>query len=48
MKRQQIAAGNWKMNTTVKEGVKLASAIAKKTKKEDVVSTSVWRLLSNF
>ncbi len=32
MKRQQIAAGNWKMNTTLKEGVRLASAVAKNTK----------------
>jgi len=37
MKRQQIAAGNWKMNTTLKEGVRLASAIAKKTKTGDAL-----------
>ena len=29
MKRQQIAAGNWKMNKTYKEGRALANAIAK-------------------
>ena len=37
MKRQQIAAGNWKMNTTLKEGLRLASAIAKKTKPTDAL-----------
>ena len=37
MKRKQIAAGNWKMNTTLKDGTKLASAIARKTKKEDAL-----------
>lgn len=37
MKRQQIAAGNWKMNTTLKEGVRLASAIAKNTKTGDAL-----------
>lgn len=37
MSRQQIAAGNWKMNTTPKAGVRLASAIAKRKRPEDVL-----------
>ncbi len=32
MSRQLIVAGNWKMNTTLKEGEKLANAIVKKSK----------------
>lgn len=30
MARKKIAAGNWKMNTSLKDGLKLAKAIAKK------------------
>jgi len=35
MSRQLIVAGNWKMNTTIKEGEKLANAIVKKSKAND-------------
>jgi len=35
MARQHIVAGNWKMNTTVKEGVRLAKGVSKKTKPSD-------------
>ncbi|MFK8009828.1 MAG: triose-phosphate isomerase [Saprospiraceae bacterium] len=35
MSRQLIVAGNWKMNTTLKEGEKLAKAIVKKSKAND-------------
>ena len=35
MSRQLIVAGNWKMNTTLKEGVRLAKGIVKKTKPTD-------------
>ena len=35
MSRQLIVAGNWKMNTTPKEGVRLAKGIVKKTKPTD-------------
>ena len=35
MSRQLIVAGNWKMNTTPKEGVRLATAVSKKTKPSD-------------
>ena len=31
-KRQQIVAGNWKMNTTIAEGVALATAVVEKVK----------------
>ncbi|MFT6021862.1 MAG: triosephosphate isomerase, partial [Saprospiraceae bacterium] len=40
MPRKKIAAGNWKMNTLLKDGLKLATAIAKKvpdTNKAEVV-----------
>lgn len=37
MARQKIAAGNWKMNTTVSEGTRLYNAIADQTIPEDVV-----------
>ena len=32
--RKFIVAGNWKMNTTVPEGVELAKAVAEKAAKE--------------
>ncbi len=35
MSRQLIVAGNWKMNTTLKEGEKLANSIVKKSKDND-------------
>lgn len=35
MSRQLIVAGNWKMNTTLKEGEKLANALVKKSKATD-------------
>ncbi len=35
MSRQLIVAGNWKMNTNLKEGEKLAKGIVKKTKPSD-------------
>lgn len=36
--RKKIVAGNWKMNTTVAEGVELAKAVVEKSKQlpEDV------------
>ena len=35
MSRQLIVAGNWKMNTNLKEGIKLAKGVSKKTKPSD-------------
>ena len=37
MSRQLIVAGNWKMNTTLKEGEKLANALVKKSKANDAL-----------
>lgn len=34
--RQQIAAGNWKMNTTYKDGIALAKAVANGKRADDV------------
>ncbi|MDR1551836.1 MAG: triose-phosphate isomerase [Prevotellaceae bacterium] len=39
--RTNIVAGNWKMNTTVKEGVKLVSEIVEKSKKISTVKLIV-------
>jgi len=38
MARKQIAAGNWKMNTTVEEGMHLASQVAEAERRKDVVT----------
>lgn len=36
MSRKKIAAGNWKMNTTIDEGIQLASEIANSERNKDV------------
>lgn len=38
MSRKNIAAGNWKMNTTIEEGIQLAQFIANAERSKDVVT----------
>ena len=39
--RKKIAAGNWKMNTTLKEGLKLASEIVHMSQNESLSDTTI-------
>jgi triosephosphate isomerase len=38
MARKQIAAGNWKMNTTVEEGLSLALKVSEADRRKDVIT----------
>lgn len=38
MARKQIAAGNWKMNTTVEEGIVLANKVSGADRRKDVIT----------
>ena len=39
--RKKIAAGNWKMNTTLDEGLKLASEVVHLAKDESLSETTI-------
>ena len=39
--RKKIAAGNWKMNTTLDEGLKLASKVVHMAKDESLSETTI-------